>query len=136
MKKYERPVVIVNSDLAEGVYAASGGSDCYTATAHIHQTPQEGRGDFRIQVNASHAAADSHHSSEQILVISFNQSVVYSESTGMLVSGDGTSTLQIKFTHHNNDNDNIGLGDVVVQANQGLAVTGCYLVCNLDCGQH
>lgn len=24
MKKYERPVIIVNSDLAEGVYAASG----------------------------------------------------------------------------------------------------------------
>ena len=36
MRKYEKPIAVVNSNLAEGVYAASG---CYTATASIHQTP-------------------------------------------------------------------------------------------------
>jgi len=136
MKKYERPVVIATCDLAEGVYAASGGSDCYTATYNMHQKPQEGRGDYRIQVNASHAAGDQHHSGEQVLVISFNQPVVYSGSNGTLVSGDGTNTLQIRYNYHNNAVDNIGLGDVIVNADQGLGVTGCYLTCNFDCGQH
>ena len=39
MRKYEKPIAVVNSNLAEGVYAASG---CYTATASIHQTPDGG----------------------------------------------------------------------------------------------
>lgn len=139
MKTYERPIVLVNEELAEGVYAASGGDadeDCYTVTAYIHQTPETGRGDFRIQVNGVHQAGDGHHSGQQILVLYFNQAVTYKDSNGSLAGGDGTSTISIDYSYHNNGYDNIGLGDVIVESDAGLAVTGAELICNHDCGQH
>lgn len=43
MRDYMKPVVIVNSEVSEGVYAASGSADeCYTVNAYIHQRPQLG----------------------------------------------------------------------------------------------
>lgn len=51
MKTYSKPVVTIDIGLAEGVYAASG---CYTASAYIHQKPETGRGDYRIQLNGQH----------------------------------------------------------------------------------
>lgn len=137
--KYEKPIVLVNEELAEGVYAASGaaaGEDCYSVSARIHQTPETGRGDYRIQVDGVHAAGDGHHSGEQILVLSFNQAVEYQSSNGDLDGGDNTASISIKYNYHNNGNDNIGLGDVVVTSDAGLAVTGAMLICNHDCGQH
>lgn len=139
MKNYEKPIVLVNEELAEGVYAASGaaaGDDCYSVTAYIHQTPETGRGDFRIQVDAVHAAGDGHHSGKQTLVLSFNQTVTYVGSNGSLSGGDNTASIRIDYTYHNNGNDNIGLGDVIVTSDAGLAVTGAMLICNHDCGQH
>lgn len=136
MKNYVQPVVLENEELAEGIYAASGagGSDCYTVTWNIHQQPETGREDFRIQVNAPHAATNGHHSGVQILVISYNQSVTYKSSQGTLESGDGTNTLRIRYQYHNNGTDNIGLGDLVVEADPGVAVTNAYMICNYDCG--
>lgn len=139
MKNYVKPVMLDNEEVFEGVYAASGagdGADCYTVTAYIHQTPETGRGDYRIQVNGVHAAANGHHSGEQILTLTFNQPVDYSWSNGTLVGGNGTSTINIKYNYHNNGNDNIGLGDIVVTADDGLAITGAVLSCNYDCVQH
>lgn len=137
MKTYEKPVVLANEELAEGVYAASGagGSDCYEVTAYIHQTPQTGRGDYRIQVNGKHNAT-GHHSTGQVLILYFNQSVDYVSSNGTLKSGDGTSELKIDYSYHNNEKDNIGLGDVVVTSEPGLAITGAVLECNYTCDQH
>ena len=53
MTNYESPVILRTEELAEGVYLASG---CYTASAYIHQTPQSGSGEYRIQVNGQHSA--------------------------------------------------------------------------------
>ncbi len=126
MRNYERPIVLTNHELAEGVYAASGDSDCYTTTCSIHQKPETGRGDYRIQVNAKH---DADHNSDynQCLHIVFNQSVVYKSSGGTLETGDGTNTITIGYKYWNNHTDNIGLGDVVVESNAGLAVTNIWL---------
>ena len=96
MKTYSKPVVTIDIGLAEGVYAASG---CYTASAYIHQTPQTGRGDYRIQVN-------------------------YVSGGAGLISGNGTLILTIKLSYHQNPNDNIGFGDLVVTSDPGLAITG------------
>ena len=93
-----------------------------------------GRGDYRIQVNGRHEAADGHHSGQQVLTMNFNQPVTYVSSNGTLSAGDGTSTIDITYTYHNNGNDNIGLGEVIVQSEQGLEVTGSTLSCNHDCG--
>lgn len=139
MDNYEKPAVLANEEISEGVYAASGsdaGEDCYTVSAYIHQTPETGRGDYRIQVNAVHAAGDGHHSGQQTLELSFNQPVEYSWSNGSLSGGDGTASITIDYSYHNNGNDNIGLGDVIVTADAGLAVTGAVLYCNHECGQH
>lgn len=135
MERYEKPRAFLNEELSEGVYAASG-SNCYTVITNIHQRPQTGRGDYRIQINGTHAAADGHHSGEQHLIITFNQPVTYSGSNGLLVSGNGTATLDIKFNYHNNGGDNIGMGDVIVVSGAGLEVMNAVLVCNRDCGQH
>ena len=121
MKQYVKPVVMVDNELAEGVYAASG-AGCYTASAYIHQTPQTGRGDYRIQVNGKHSA--DHTKEAQVLTISFNQSVTYVSGGAGLLSGNGTNTLKIKLGSHQNPNDNIGFGDLVVTADTGLAITG------------
>ena len=134
MKNYTKPLVLMNEELSEGVYAASG--DCYTVTYNMHQKPEVDRGDYRIQINGSHNAVDDHHSGEQVLIITFNQPVTYSWSNGILVSGDGTNTLRIKFNYHNNGRDSIGLGDLVVVSDSGLTVTGVVLTCNYNCGQH
>lgn len=137
MKHYEKPSVIVNSDCAENVYTASGdGEDCYRVSAYIHQTPETGRGDYRIQVDAVHDAGNGHHSGEQVLILSFNQTVEYKWSNGTCVGGDGTDAISIEYSYHNNAQDNIGLGDVIVESDAGLAVTGAVLTCNYDCGQH
>lgn len=134
MRNYTKPIIVKNDELAEGVYAASG--ECYSVNFNIHQKPEIGRGDYRIQVNGVHAAADGHHSGEQVLTINFNIPVIYKGSNGTLVGGDGTNAISIKYNYHNNQNDNIGLGDVIVESDVGLAVVGGNLSCNHDCGQH
>lgn len=121
MKKYSKPVVSIDNGLAEGVYAASG-AGCYDASAYIHQTPETGRGDYRIQVNGKHDA--DHTRESQILTISFNQNVTYVSGGVGLISGNGTPTLKVKLGYHQNPTDNIGFGDLVVKSEPGLAITG------------
>ena len=121
MKNYVKPTIIVKEELAEGVYAGSGDTGCYTASAYIRQTPKVGRGDFRIQVDGVHRAG--HTKERQWLYIGFNMPVMYKSSNGSLVSGDGTNTLCIKYNYHQNPNDNIGFGDLVVEADAGLVIT-------------
>lgn len=118
---YQKPTIFKTEDLTEGVYAASGSTGCYTATAYIHQTPQTGRGDYRIQVDGVHKA--DHTRETQWLHITFNQPVTYSGSQGTLISGSGTTTLVIEYHYHQNPSDNIGLGDLIVTSDPGLAVT-------------
>lgn len=119
MREYAKPVVTVDNGLAEGVYAASG---CYTASANIHQRPETGRGDYRIQVNGKHSS--DHTREAQVLTISFNQNVTYVSGGAGLISGDGTPTLKVKLSYHQNPNDNIGFGDLCVTSDAGLAITG------------
>lgn len=121
MREYAKPVVTVDNGLAEGVYAASG-AGCYDASAYIHQPPQTGRGDYRIQVNGEHHS--DHTKKEQVLTISFNQNVTYVSGGADLISGNGTPTLKVKLSYHQNPTDNIRFGDLVVTADTGLAITG------------
>ena len=121
MREYMKPMLVTSDELAEGVYLASG-AGCYTASAYIHQTPQDGRGDYRIQVNGKH---DADHTREaQQLNISFNQPVSYVSGGTGCASCDGTSSLCIALGYHQNPTDNIGFGDLVVQSDAGLAITG------------
>ena len=120
MKNYTKPIVIPSNDFAEAVYMDSGDA-CYIASAYIHQAPETGRGDYRIQVDGKHYS--SHTKEAQWLYINFNLPVKYKSSNGSLEAGDGSNTLIIKYNYHQNPTDNIGLGDLVVEADQGLAIT-------------
>lgn len=131
MREYIKPVVLANEELAEGVYAASG--DCYSVSTSIHQSPEVGRVKYTIQVNAVHAAADGHHGGAQVLTLSFNMPVTYQWSSGALQSGDGTSTLKISYAYHSNAEETIGMGNIEVIADAGLAVTNAVLSCDHTC---
>lgn len=129
VKTYEKPMALISLTIAEGVYLSSGASSsgCYSASAYIHQYPVNGDRTYRIQLNGRHDT--NHTSSKQELVISFTQPVTYVSSGGTLLSGDGTTTLHIGYTYWNNPTDNIGLGDLCVQADDGLAITNCAILC-------
>lgn len=125
MMNYERPMLVKTEQMSEGVYLASG---CYTTTAYIHQTPQTGRGDYRIQVDGVHAGDhDPSVRYAQKLWISFNMNVTYvscNDKDDNLISGDGTSALEIALSYTQNNTDTIGFGDLIVTADVGLAITG------------
>ncbi len=132
MKNYEKPMVMVNESVAEGVYAASG--DCYSVSASMTQTPENGRESYTIQLDAVHSS--SHHSSAQTVQIQFNQPVTYS-SGGSCISGNGTNTLQIAFTYHANNSENHGLGNLVVTSDDGLVINSVQMIdCNESCSGH
>lgn len=134
MKKYERPSVTVMEEKAEGVFASS---NCYTVTWNIHQSTELGRETYRIQFDADHNASDNHHSTGQVLTINFNQPVSYVSSSGSLVGGDGTSTLSIAYGgYHNNEVDHIGLGNLTVAGDNGVAILSATCNCNHTCDQH
>lgn len=133
MKNYEKPCVLVNEELAEGVYAASG---CYTVTAAITQQPEEGRGNYLIRVDAVHEA--DHHSSMQVIELTFNKVVEYVSSEAQSASGSGSTTLTLTYgNYHNNNSDRIGLANLCVVADAGLSVTGARCTyCNESCEWH
>ena len=140
MKNYEKPVVLANEELAEGVYAGSG--DCYTYTGSISQVPDLGRDYYVVHIDGRHEASDKHHSTGRSLQIVFNQPVTYMSSMGEKVEGSGTSVLTLTFgvgngSYHHNASDNAGLSDLKLYSEPGLeliSVTSTY--CNHTCGQH
>lgn len=120
MNKYEKPIIIKSNDIAEGVFTASGEASCYTTSAYIHQRPETGRGDYRIQINAQHTA--DHTREKQILTVEFNQPVTFKWSQGNLIGGDGSAIIEIELHYHQNPNDNIGFGDLTVESDPGLEI--------------
>ena len=142
MKNYSKPIVLLNEELAEGVYAASGSSSaCYTVDAYIDQVPETGREYYVIKWNANHNAPD-HHGTEQILTVHFNQPASHyvnpwwSDPNDPYYSGDGSTTLQWKFNYHQECFDVPGAAALNVASAPGLAITGVSLSCNYTCGQH
>lgn len=121
MKQYVKPVISVDNGMAEGVYAASG-AGCYSATTEILQKPETGRGNYVIKVNGKHKA--DHTKELQTLTISFNMPVNYVYGGEGLISGNGSTTLTVRLKYHQNPTDNIGLADLTVTADAGLAITG------------
>ena len=113
MKEYMKPVLLTSDELAEGVYLASGdGSGCYTTTAYIHQTPQTGRGDYRIQVNAVHNADHTKEAQQLNLVITASaksiRSCFGSVSVGM-TSSKIVAFIKLKISSSCIDSNTISL---------------------------
>lgn len=79
MKDYVKPIVLTNEELAEGVYAASGGvggmseSDCWTVEAYSVQD-WNGRGHV-FEVKAVHSNQFKHISTETVVTLTFSTDV-------------------------------------------------------------
>ena len=144
MKNYEKPVVVANEELAEGVYAGSG--DCYTFTGKVVQSPAEGMDYYVVQIDGYHHAEDGHHSNNRTVQVKFNQSVTYVASMAKSCMGTGSDTLILEYegtngSYHNNSGwptpEYMGLGDLKVKSAAGLKVekvTCTY--CAHSCDQH
>lgn len=133
MKKYEKPVVMINEELAEGVYAGSG---CFKISDYTPQEPVTGRETYVIGFNAKHE--DTHKTKTMLLTLTFNQPVEYVSSGWMssLYSGNNTNVLVIKYAGSHDINgdkgQNVGLSDIQVKSDAGLQVLSTKLEC-IDC---
>ena len=103
------------------------GSKCYTCNAKINQRPETGRDDFRIQINAQHHG--DHTCDEQTLTMVFNYPATFiSCSNGRLDGSNNTTRIKVKLRYHNNQNDNIGMGDFIVKsAHNDLEIVNCFI---------
>ena len=122
MKKYEKPVVMINEELAEGVYAASGCfGDCYEVKIVSHNII----GNTHVyQFDATHKVCEEHGShcgSEQVLIVKFDKNVDIKEVSTDWISwvGDGTDTLYLTYRYTQNETGNIGLGNLTVAPSDG-----------------
>lgn len=71
MKKYEKPVVLVNEELAEGVYAASG--DCWTGSVTNEQKWNGSHHEFEIRI--IHSDELLHISNSCTVKVTFNNNI-------------------------------------------------------------
>lgn len=92
MKKYEKPIVMINEDLAEGVYAASG-DGCWTFSYTLtpnNDVYSEGTG-CEIQVDGVHNNPGNHRAYFVIKVV-LNQTIInvvsYSGASSCEASGN------------------------------------------------
>lgn len=79
MNNYERPVVMVNDGLAEGVFAASGEPECWTIDV---VSVQDWNGSHHVyEVRCTHSDTVEHISSATTVTVTFNQPLTdaYSE---------------------------------------------------------
>lgn len=91
MKDYVKPVVLVNEELAEGVYAASGAGDCWSIGVTSDQE-WNGKGHtFRIQIN--HSDKVEHISTQSTAVLTFNYPVEVKECEFPAVANGNTVTI-------------------------------------------
>ena len=74
MKNYERPIVVINDELAEGVYAASGSSDCWEiSVVPEHYVDNPGYRNYRVVANH---LGTGHISTETTITIPFTGGTV------------------------------------------------------------
>lgn len=94
MKKYEKPIVVINEELAEGVYAASG---CWTTSGASRQESVSARKDWRFQVNGSHI--DEAHAAKVYITFVFDQKITKAEFSGYTFQGMSTDTVVFELTN-------------------------------------
>lgn len=103
MKDYVKPIVLSNEELAEGVYAASGGipeGDCWTVEAY---SVQDWNGSHHVfEVHAVHSNQYKHISTETVVTLTFSQNVVSVGNEKEFPSTYNGNTVTITRTLHAN----------------------------------
>lgn len=142
MKNYEKPVVMINEELAEGVYAASG-SGCMTVTTYISQQPSQNYANkYAVWIESNHDGSlyngDGHTASGITVTLYFNQAVTcedndfyQSENIPFTVtSGNGTPTITVHFDANVPNAGTKFWGQIYVSSEAGLALTGSTITCH------
>lgn len=91
--KYEKPVVLVNEELAEGVYAASGVADCWTVSP---KSVQDWNGSHHVfEVAIVHSDAVQHISTASTTVLTFNTTLTDAYSEGNCTATYSGNTVTV-----------------------------------------
>ena len=118
MMNYSKPVISVDSGLAEGVYMASG---CLVGGIY-NESYEGGMGNkYRFQVKYTHETTE-HKNTAQTVVVKLNApvNVVDGDAQNFLQSGNGTDTLTfIRNSSMNASGADVGSFNVVVQPVSG-----------------
>lgn len=80
MMNYEKPLILANEDIAEGVYAASGAdsADCWTVTP---VSVQDWDGSYHVfEMHCVHSATVEHISSASTVVLTFSNTLTEAKS--------------------------------------------------------
>lgn len=99
MSKYIKPVIVINDELSEGVYAASGEPECWTINVTSDQNDAGGYHTFRVA--CTHNVVGQHVSTGTTIVITFNQPVTAVEFEGFTASVSGSVATLKRETHGN-----------------------------------
>ena len=138
MKKYEKPVVLINEEWAEGVYAASG--ECWTVSVTMSQPDAGGYARFRVKASDPNAG---HISDKTVITINFNKAVTSAKFEGFSVSCNGSVVTLTRESHGNaeksgenydcdlsvwaEDHQNLAVvGEVGIYCEKSVSVNGMY----------
>ena len=137
MKGYEKPMVIVNDGLSEGVYAASGAAEaanCWTVSA---KSVHDWNGSHNVfEVSCVHSNTVQHISTASTVDLTFNNTVAdaYAESNFACTFSGNTVTI-VRESHANayQSGDNVTYKVWVKAADEattkGLACIGATISC-------
>lgn len=131
MKNYVKPIVTLNEEIAEGVYAASG--DCWSiSVAEV----QEWNGSAKIfQVALSHSTAVEHISSASTVAITFNSPITSASAQeySCSVSGNTVYITRTLLADAYKEGDSVTykvtVSSVDEATTRALAVTGQTVSC-------
>lgn len=109
MRGYEKPVVLSNEELAEGIYLASGdGATCWTTSA---RSTQDWNGSHNVfEVSARHQTDVVHISNAVTIVLTFSSTVTdaYSENDWQCsVSGNVVTVTRPSHANAYNAGDDV-----------------------------
>ncbi len=133
MKNYEKPMVMVNESVAEGVYAASG--DCWTT--YSSSDPQPYVDGYHIfQIICKHDNQVGHDVKSFTAVITFNDAITAVENMNVgtaSYSGNTVSIIRNNFGNGENIGDTVEFKVKVSTGNEAttkaLAITGISYSC-------
>lgn len=120
MRVYKKPIITLNTDIAEGVYAASG---CLVGRI-ADESYEGGMGNkYRFAVYYTHETKE-HSNTAQTVVVKLNApvNVVDGNAQNFFQRGNGTDTLTfVRNSRMNNSDADQGMFNVVVQPVAGDA---------------
>ncbi len=112
MKSYQKPIVLLNSDLSEGVYTASGDiGGSYTLAEGGTDT-----GSKLYSLSLTNASGENVDSVTVTLTTYGNITAIYGDKDGIVCVNNGNGTVTVSFNNHGNGFDpNETIGSIPVR---------------------